>query len=549
MVIGRTFIGWDWYQHQWYIWHQAESIKDNGFPSLFAHDRFAVFNPHFAFYGGTLYAFAAAITIFVGDSGAAMVIVLTLGFAGAYGGWWWLARQAGLGPWLAHAPAVVFVTGPYYLAIIYATGGFGEFMAVSAIPLLLASAFSVLRAERLRAGPAALLAVSVMAFTGSHNLTLAWASILLVIVLGALFATLPKLRSTLTRPGLLRVAGVAIPALMVNAWYLLPDLAYQSHTFISTWDTLSEGDLLGSAHMVRASHVLSPGRASSVTTIPHFSLQLPLLAGAWILVALVVARAAWRSGPFRAVLILLAAAVGLYALMKSPAVIWDLPRPINNIQFSYRIESYIFLAAAGALLGAALLLSRRGGRGRGRATTIWTWALVAVCAWAIGGAAYQLRQQPPAIEHEWTEAAAYYPDKIVPNTWDYSTNQLPNLTETPGAPAARFSPVDAQDGDRATTTVVASPGAIVKTNIITVPELVRLEGGRFVGRGGLGENFVELDDDATPGAAKLTISAARPWPVVGGWILTLLGLAGLAANAVVIARGRGRRGAARRAAP
>jgi hypothetical protein len=49
---------------------------------------------------------------------------------------------------------------------------------------------------------------------------------------------------------------------------------------------------------------------------------------------------------------------------------------------------------------------------------------------------------------------------------------------------------------------------------------------------------IELDQDATPGAAKLTISAAHPWPVVGGWIVTLLGIAGLAANAAMIWRRR-----------
>jgi hypothetical protein len=529
MIFGRTFIGWDWYQHQWYIWHQAESIKANGLPSLFAHDPRAVFNAHFAFYGGTMYAFGGLLTIVIGDPGAAMVIMLVLGFVAAYGGWYWLGRQAGLSRTVAHAPAVLFVTGPYYLAILYATGGLGEFIALSMVSLLLASVFAVLRADRLRFAPAALLAVSVIFFTGSHNLTLLWGTTLLVLVVGVLLVAVPGLRRTVTRRGLLRVLGVAVPAAMVNGWYLLPDVAYASHTFIAHWDDLSEGDLLGSIHMVRPSHVFSLGRGSTVSTVGHFALQLPVLGAAWVLVALALARASWRTSWFRAVLILAATIGALYALMQNPAFVWSIPKPFNGLQFLYRFEGYILLAFAAAVIGAAVLTRRR---------RVWVWALIALSVWSVAGAAWQLRQTTPSIEGEWREAAPYFPSRTVPNSWDYSSNDLPSLEAVPGTPIATFSPADAEDGDRAETTVVASPGMIVQTNLVAMPQLVHLEGGRFVGRGPVGANFVELDQDATSGAAKLTVSAAHPWPVVGGWILTVLGLVGLGANAVAIARRR-----------
>jgi hypothetical protein len=38
------------------------------------------------------------------------VLTYVLGFAAAYGGWYWLSRMFGVGRWLAHVPGIVFVT-------------------------------------------------------------------------------------------------------------------------------------------------------------------------------------------------------------------------------------------------------------------------------------------------------------------------------------------------------------------------------------------------------------------------------------------------------
>ncbi len=525
MVFGRTFVGWDWYSHQWYIWHQAGSLKANLLPSLFAHNPNALFNPHFAFYGGTLYTLAGALTVLTGDPNAAMVIIFSLGFAAAYGGWYWLARQAGLGSWVAHGPAVLFITAPYYLAMIYASGAFAEFTAVSMVPLLLASAFAVLRADRLRPAAGVLLAISVTIFTGSHNLTLLWGSTLLVLVVGVLFAAVPGLRWTVTRKGLLRVAGVAVPAALVNAWFLLPDIAYQSHTFIANYTSIAEGDLRRTMILVRPSHLFSLGRGTAWNEVPHHALQLPVLALAWCLVALVITRAAWRSSWFRAVAILLVVTATLVGMMESFSLLWGLPRPYNNIQFSYRLESYILLAFAGVVIGALVLVGHR------RALL---WGLAGVMCLSIGGAVWQIRQEAPSKDPRWTHARPYHPKEFVLGSLDYVDHRLPASRPGPQLVTATFS--DAERGDRAEAVVNAAPGDYVRTNIVTLPELVTLEGGEFVAREGTGQAFVQLDLDAVPGAAKLSIRAARPWPVVGGWVLSMLGLAGLAANAVVVGR-------------
>ena len=531
MVIGRTFVGWDWYSHQWYIWHQAGSLKANGLPSLYAYSSGA-FSPVYAFYGGTMYVLAGLFSFVVGNPGSAMVIMFVLGFAAAYGGWYWLAFQVRLRGWVAHAPAVLFVTAPYYLAMIYATGGLGEFTAISMIPLALASGLSVISSDRLRLGPAAVLAASVILLTGSHNLTLVWGVTVLVIVGAVAVVVIPAARPALMahRRGILRALGVAVPAVLVNGWFLLPDLVYASKTLIATSVATEKGQLQSTMYLVDPSHLWSLGRGSATPRVAHYALQLPVLAGAWILGGLVLARSAWTSSWYRGVLVLLAAIVVLYVLIERFGLLWGLPSPYNVIQFSYRLESYILLAVAGAVI----LVLRLAGRTR------WTWVLGVVAAWSVVGAVVQLHQVAPTKAPEWTHAAAYIPPAPPPNIVDYGDGNLPVVTVDPDqTPLAFFGP-GAEHGNRSEVTVAASPGAIVRSNIVAVSPLVKVEGGHFVAREPAGANLIQIADDATPGAAKLTVSAARPWPVVGGWLLTLAGLAGLVANAVVLVRRRAR---------
>jgi hypothetical protein len=277
MVIGRTFVGWDWYPHEWFIWHQAESLKATGLPTLFSHNSLGVFVPHFAFYGGTLYVVAGALTLVTGDPNSAMVILIIAAFAACYGGWYWLARQCGLGPWTAHAPAVLFITAPYYLSMIYANGSLNEFVAISAIPPLVAAAVAILRAKRLRAGPATVLALSTTLFTGSHNLALLWGGTALVVIGGLLFAVTPPLRRLVTRGGLLRLIAITLPAVLVNGWFLLPDIAYESHTIIANSEFLTADSLIWGMSLVQPSDVFSLGRANARFDYQHMAVQLPLL--------------------------------------------------------------------------------------------------------------------------------------------------------------------------------------------------------------------------------------------------------------------------------
>ena len=174
---------------------------------------------------------------------------------------------------------------------------------------------------------------------------------------------------------------------------------------------------------------------------------------------------------------------------------------------------------------------------------MWAWVLLPVLAWSIVGEIGQLEQRPPSGLPELQAALPYHTEVVTPGTVDYSTNSLPLIPFDGRAPVVRFPP-DGERGDTVKVTVAASPGDYLQTNIITMPQLVDLEGARFVGRQEAGQGVVQVAKDAKPGAAVLTLRAAHPWPVVWGAILSLVGLSALALNGAVIARGAWRRRAA-----
>ena len=536
MVWGRTFIGWDWYPHVWYIWHQASSMEANhGIPSLFSYDTPNVFVPHYAFYGGTLYWFSGALSLLFGSPAAAMIVGFAMAFAAGYGGWYWLGRQAGLDAWLAHAPAVLFITSSYYLALPYATGGYPEFVALSMIPLLLASTWSILRADRLRLAPAAALAVSVIFFLGSHNLTLLWATTVLAIVLGVVLAVVPAARRPLTRAGLWRVARIAVPAALVNAWFLVPDLAYQADTRLADAVLYAKTQLQLAMPVVSFGHLVSVTRTSVSPHIPHLAVQLPVLGLAWLAVGLVVLRSAWKTSWYRSLLILLLAMAAVVVLMTSFSLLWGVPSPYNLLQFSYRLDAYIELGFAGAVVCALALVARTPNRRR-----LLTWTLVAVAAVSVVQAATQLRQRPPSPRPIWKTAAPYHTRAGEPSAPDYTTTALPAVSLGPEVKLVRF-PATAERGDRAEVIVDAQPGEQLRTNIFTMPQLVRIEGAQFVAHEPSGALVLQVAGDVRPGAARIVLSAAHPWPVVLGWVLTGAGFAALAANGVLGVLGARRR--------
>jgi hypothetical protein len=511
----------DWILHQWYVWHQEGSLKAHGLPSLFAHDRLGVFDPHFAFYGGTLYTITAVIALIVGHH-MAFLVTWVLAFAMAYGAWFWLARQAGLGPWLSHVPGTLFITSTWYLTAAYVTGSWPQTVAFGALLLGLAAAFSILRADRLSALPALALAVGVILYTGSHNLTLVWATTVLLIVGTVALVVVPSLRSLITRQGLLRLAVVAVPAVLVNAWFLLPAITYQSHTVLGT-------NVVGAHDMLRNTidgttphHLFSLGRARLVPWYSRFAVQLPVLATAWVVAGLLIVRPRRSSPWLRAALLLLVVAVATWVLMTRSSFVLGLPHPYDKLQNLFRLEAYINLAIGGAVI-ATLVLTRRAGPRR----RLWAWVIAGIVVVSVVQARQQVRDPLPAVPL-WT-ALPYLLSEPKHATSDYTDASV--LLYAPDRPFKniRFSQATAEREDRAEVTVNAQPGEFVSSNLKVSPQLVHIAGASIVARSELGEAFLEIDANAKPGAAHIVVTTAHPWPVVLGRILTLLGLLGLVA--------------------
>jgi hypothetical protein len=520
------------------IGQQGEALRAGFLPSHFTHSDSGIFNAAFAFYGGTLFALAGAIAVLVGSPVAAEAVVYILALAAAYGGWLWMARMAGLRSWVAHAPALLYVTAPYVITNVAVRQDLTESVATAAIPLLLASALSVLRADRLRAGPAAALAASTIVIGGTHNLTLLWAATILGLTLPLLIAGLPEARRMITRAGLLRVLAVVVPAMAVNAWYLFPDLAYHTHTLIAHRIDEWRASVRSGNPSIHTKYLFSVNRTSAFPG-SAFSAALPVLAIAWVLLATaVLVRRQWRQAWARALLILAVTSMGVVVVMMHPRLITALPDPWLMIQYSYRLETFALFGICGAVIAALALLERGGHR--------WLTALLLpILVFSVLSALGQVRDVPREAEVAWTIDSFN-----TLSTGDYADA---SLKPRPGeqAPIVVYTRVDV-DQDRLDATADAQPGEIIYSDLLSIAPMLDIQGAKVVGRwaeplprtGWQPRWFLALriDDDATPGKAHITVREARTLPIVAGRIVSLLGLLGLVAVAAAIVRGRRRAG-------
>jgi hypothetical protein len=521
----------------WLIGHQADALREGYVPSHFVHSNLTVFYPIFTFYGGTLFVFAGAIALVVGSASAAQIIVYVLALGAAYGGWLWLGRIAGLRWWQAHVPAVLYVTSAYVITNVYVRQDLTETVATAMISPLLASALSILRADRLRAGPAVALAASTIVLGGSHNLTLLWAVTILGVVALVLAGAVPQARGLISGRGLLRVLAVAVPAMAVNAWYLVPDLAYHTHTIVAHRIGEWRAMVANPGPTVDAKYLFGLGRP---TPFPGsgLSLTLPVLAIAWVLIAAVSVRRQWRHAWARTLAILVLASTVLLVLMTHPKLLLALPDPWLMIQFSYRLESFILFGLCGAVIAALVLLNHSSRR--------WLPALlIPLAALGIVDAIRQIHGAPRSPD----PVVLPYDDLASFGLGDFGDAQVRKLSPPAGMTPVIFTQA-LVDHDRIEADVRARPGDLLYTNVMTPAELIDVQGARVVGRW-LGPPWnpgwqrcsylvLQVGGDARPGLAHIGIRQAQTAPVVGGSILSILGVLGLAANVVVIIRARRR---------
>jgi hypothetical protein len=536
MLTDASHLVSDFSTDAWLMQYQAASLRHDFVPSLTLTTGAAAFHPTFAFYGGTLFVVGGAITLIVGSAIAAEIIVYLIALAAAYGGWLWLARMAGVRSWPAHAPAILYVTAPYMLTNMNVRQDLTEVVATAAIPPLLASGLSVLRADRLRLGPAAVLAASTIAFSGSHSLTLLWGTTILIIAGSALTAGVPQARRHVTKRGVLRVLAVVVPAAAVNSWWLLPALAYHSDTVIAhridEWK-----DLLRGPHPeVDVKHLFTLGHPS---VAPGVVLTLPVLAMGWVVVAAVAARRQWREMWARALAILALLTTGILLVMVHPSWILVLPDPWLMIQFSFRLMTYVLLGICGAVIAALALVDR--------GTRRWpVWLLLPILAVSVIGAAVQRRDAP---------RSSYGLDVRIDSflsfsTGDFADGGLPQIPPISGAKTMSMSRTGVRRSHIAAD-ASAAPGDVLYTSLLTPARMVDVQGARVIGRWagqpsrpnwqvrwGL---VLQIDRDATPGTAHIVIREARSLPILGGQVISLIGLLGLVANGAVIASAARRR--------
>ncbi len=546
---GVTFNG-DWIAQVWFLWQQGLAIRANHFPSLFLNYPYGVLYPHFTFYGGTLYALTGTLALLLGNAPIeTYVLTYLLGFAAAYGGWYWLGRASGLGRWRAQVPGLVFVTSSYYLTLIYARGDWPEFIGVSMIPLVVAAGLSVLRADRLHAWPALALTVSGIFFFGSHSLTIVWGSTMIAVVGLAILICVPRARRVLTRAGVIRVAGLVVPAALFSAWFLVPAAAYESSTLIATeypyWQLL----LRGTMSLVSARHLFTLSRASASTPGAAFALSLPILVMAWVLLSLAIfLRRGLRGTWIRVLLICSALTVLLIVVMTHAGLILALPRDYATLQFSYRLESYVLLALSGTVL-AVLVLAKGGGPG----ARLSTWALAPVLIVSVVGAIQQADAYPGGGPDRYTLLANLYTPRgngAGEVLRDYTDASLPLLNDPSGRPPEIKFPLSAVHDNHVSTVVHLPPGQLAYTNLQGPPSLVHVAGARIAGITREGYDVLEIDPagapgsttGATPGTETISLSPIDTLPVVAGRVLTLCAIAMLLGQFLALAiRRRGRR--------
>ncbi|HEX5853581.1 MAG TPA: hypothetical protein VFY36_10865 [Solirubrobacteraceae bacterium] len=545
----------DWLGHLWILWHQSLTIRANHLPSLFLHYPHSVFYPEYAFYGGTLYALGGTLSLLLGDAPLATYIATyCLAFMAAYGGWYWMGRMAGLGRCQAQIPGVILITSASYLTIVYARGEWLEFLAVSAMPLMIAATLSIVYSDRLRIWPALALTGSCVVFCGSHNMTLLWGSTVLAMLGLAVIVCVPQARDEITGRRVLRVVSLMVPALLVSAWFLLPELAYSSHIFAGSgygggshyWqDSLQKYMYTVSVKSLFALErsIVQPGSI--------YFLTLPVAAIVWVLAATAILLRAGSRGPWaRVLLILIGMAVLIGLVMTHKGLILALPTPYTVLQFSFRLESYVLLTVSGAVLVALVLAKRSDARRVG----LWRWMLLPVLILSVIGAVRQLSAYPHELVRRETAMSSYL-KPLLPagganrQLLDFYYVGAPTLSHS-GKAANVYFPPTAVHGDRASVTVRLRPGEFVTSNVASGPELVHITGARIVGVSQDGNDVLQIDPEPRRAATArkrqaaswktISLSPAHPLPVVLGRLLTLIGVVALAGRLIALAAFRRR---------
>ena len=526
----------------WLSNYQEHMIAAHLHPTLFLQtQQLGVFDPLFAFYGGGVFALTGGLGAILGGSTILAFEIMTLAaIAAAYGGLFWIARQLGVRGLMAHAPAIVFATSAYYITDLYGRGAWAEFMATSALALLIAAALRVTRGP-LRIAPAACLVAASTIFSGSHNITLLWGTTLAILAL-ALYWLLSGVPRRLPWRKILATAGLIALGVGLDAWFLLPDVSYAHSTAISAYSIPWSATGFFNTFDVIFDPLRTVPRQSET---PALYVQAPVLALVWGLLALPLV---WRYRRLRAgIVTALAALGGLLAVIMSESAFALLPKSYEVIQFAYRIQTYVTLSISGLVLLGVLALSRRAQSGRTtRIDRAFTIGLGLVVVFSVGLATWQLwvpntHIRPQSYENR--DEVLSGSTTTLPTSWnapnDYGEVSLP-VVPTSNALALKPEQID-DDRIAGSARLPAGPQPLA-LNIVAGPDLVHVGGGvHVVGRSLNGDLVVKRDTNGSQ-AIPLEVRPQLSVPVLIGRILTAASALLLIAMAIVaFIRRQGRR--------
>lgn len=529
--------GPDWTVHLWAMWVQGAHIAEGAGPRLFLDGGFlGVFFPHYAFYGGTLYTIGGGLSALLGGNALlAYALMWTLSFCMAYGGLLWLSLQAGLGGWRAHAAPLVLVTSAYYLTNAYARGVWPELTATSSLMMVLAAGVHLLRAERLRPLPCAAFLGATVILTGSHNITLVWSTITLTALAVVGLVALPRHGREIGIRRIASVAGLAVVAVGVNAWFLIPNLAYATRTRIV--DFGGHPDHLVSDWFDAPGNLLSLLRRTPPESgTPDLFVQLPVLILAWVIVAGGIALTRPLSPAWRRFVVGTGAMIAALLTMLMTNRPWDwLPEFLGYLQFTFRLETYILLCLALLLIALLVWLEHRASRrARHAAETVLAGALLVGAVSAV----WQVWHAPSQGDR----GAALTAVTELPPTWyDPGLFRDQSLPIVPGSTDAFQVVVSPDAGARDRTVTVAAPPGVadVTTNIATGPYLVDVEGAEPIGVSPSGWLVLRRPaDEVGRNTIELRLSTADSGPVVAGRWVTRVTLAGVAAAVLLLTVGQ-----------
>ncbi len=548
---------YEWENAYWFLQRQAEHVSAHGVPTLFLHTKDGSFYPFFLYYGGFtigLLAYPAALfgawPVFLASMVAAVV--------GGYLGIWWTALSLGLSRRLAVLPALIYATTPYVLSDAYGRGAWAELVGVNAVAVMLGGWTALLRADvrypKLALGA---LAGSGAVLAGTHNVTLLMtAAVLPLIVLALLPFTSEGMERAAVLARLGRGAIAAVLGAGLTAAWLVPNLWLGPKTFISQV-TLSQEGFVATAPFVRLGNILAPWPVvpAEFKDVMWIYAQGPVLAIAWVLVALAITLvASRRGGVSRGVVAssvaLVVLGIALLALITHPTWWPSLPRLVQTVQMPMRLLPFVAIITAVAVAVLVAGIGRQRERGplmAGLVVAVAAQALIAIYVVTSGQPGVAMTATPVrhgAVTAEGEPSPFSGPGEIVPGQFRV-LNKPQGDQRTVGQVATEL---DSQlTSDAGTLQGKATVGDRLATDIVASP-LVRVAGDvRVAGRTAKGLTLVEVTRTDAGGAFTATVQAqcafclstagSSAWQLRVGRLITLLSLA-LLLTACFVSAGR-----------